>query len=184
MTLSRCKRLIKSVLKYPIMSMQCVYISQALLHLIVSLIDTGQRELEDMLLNHEIRGIADSFESNASRLTSLEIDELQIQEITRTFESNFTSCCGDLPGAVAVRHSYEVYLNMVESDLQDLKHEKWKTNTTISWKIKSNPQSSKNTASGAPMRVGLCSLLVCLIPKRVTPRNTLVRSAPDPRQAV
>jgi hypothetical protein len=39
-------------------------------------------------------------------------------------KSIFHSCCGDLPGSVAVRYSYDVFLNMIESDLQDWEYQK------------------------------------------------------------
>jgi hypothetical protein len=32
----------------------------------------------------------------------------------------FFACCGDYPGAVAVRDSYDAYMSMILSDLQDL----------------------------------------------------------------
>lgn len=124
MTMARCKRLINTVLSCAAMSLQCVHISQALLHLMVSLIDQEQHEVEDIWRNDEICRIAESFQILVNRLTNAEMDHADQNEIKDQLKQIFNACCGDLPGAVAVRYSYDVYLNMIESDLQDLEYQK------------------------------------------------------------
>ncbi|PVF91813.1 hypothetical protein CPB86DRAFT_279893 [Serendipita vermifera] len=54
-TFARCKRLAKSASRYPAMTMQCTHIYQSILHLIVSLIDTGQYQTEDISINEQIQ---------------------------------------------------------------------------------------------------------------------------------
>jgi hypothetical protein len=43
------------------------------------------------------------------------------QEITLKLHVIFNLCCGDYPGAVAVRHSFITYQKMVQSDMRDWK---------------------------------------------------------------
>jgi hypothetical protein len=56
MTILRCERIAKATLELRSMSLQCLHISQVLLHLIFSLVDSDQQGSEELLENDTLQG--------------------------------------------------------------------------------------------------------------------------------
>jgi hypothetical protein len=68
--------------------------------------------------------LADHLERNLEQLTTIEFDDPRMPKIVEELKEVFESCCGDFPGAVSVRYSYNVFLNKVQSDLRNLEDDK------------------------------------------------------------
>lgn len=117
-TICDCEQLITDATKVSALTLQCIHISRALMHLIVSLVNsnlTGSAEIGKL---EEIKRITDEFKSIMDNLTT-NIQDAPLGLKTATLDEIFSSCCGDYPGAVAVRESYDTYKGMKLSDIQE-----------------------------------------------------------------
>lgn len=118
-TICDCEELIVTATKTPLMQLQCIHISRALLHLSVSLVDSDKGGFEELWMNQEIRSISKAFEAILNRLSHASIDGYAAKTVM-DLEHIFLSCCEHYAGAVAIRHTYAAYKKMVKVDLQDI----------------------------------------------------------------
>ncbi|PVF95660.1 hypothetical protein CPB86DRAFT_787785 [Serendipita vermifera] len=129
-TLSQIERLLKYSLDLHTMTLQCIHISQALLHLMVSLSETHNEDIDTFWLNYSLRRVGDDFEQIVTNLSSQPIDDLSgFEEEARRLNAIFLTCCDNYPGAVVVRRSYDVFQTIKESDRYDWEH--WKMQKSL-----------------------------------------------------
>ncbi|PVG00628.1 hypothetical protein CPB86DRAFT_181391 [Serendipita vermifera] len=119
MAISRCETLVERALSISIMPLQCLHVSRALLHLSITLANSDQQHLEELINLFNLQRIIDKFDDLTSDITSLPMVNVDLQRIKDRLDRVFLSCCNDYPGAVAVRQSYDVYMTMSQSDLRE-----------------------------------------------------------------
>ncbi|PVF92284.1 hypothetical protein CPB86DRAFT_196949 [Serendipita vermifera] len=67
--------------------------------------------------------LADYVANHIEQLTATTLDSENIQRIMKDLNTTFESCCGDFPGAVSVRYSHDIFMNMAQADLRNWKYE-------------------------------------------------------------
>jgi hypothetical protein len=87
-------------------------------------------------------------EINIEQLTTIKFDSPQITSIMEDLKKIFESCCGDFSGAVAVRYSHGVFLNMVQSNLRNLEDDKVRMERKMYGEEGKTHQLSENRISG------------------------------------
>ncbi|PVF92632.1 hypothetical protein CPB86DRAFT_819455 [Serendipita vermifera] len=98
--------------------------SKVLSHLAVSLSEINDEDIDTFRLNHQLQRVGDEFEQIITSLSSRLInDPSGLEEETGRLEGVFLTCCGNYPGAVVVRHSYDVFQMIKESDWHDWKYQ-------------------------------------------------------------
>jgi hypothetical protein len=75
-----------------------------------------------------------------------DMDKASIESVQKDLHEIYQSFCGDFPGSVSIRESYDIYMSVIKSDVQDLHQEKWEKNQrTLDAKFSSIPVDSRMT---------------------------------------
>ncbi|PVF96356.1 hypothetical protein CPB86DRAFT_875027 [Serendipita vermifera] len=131
MALRQSNRIMNNIFKLQLMELQCLHISQALLHLVITL-DDGEERMEQLHTNDDLQRIMDHFEVLIGTLSNEKTTNLQISKLEEDLVQVFCDCCGEFPGAVAVRYSYNVYQKMVRLDHKNFERRKLYENSMAS----------------------------------------------------
>ncbi|PVF93157.1 hypothetical protein CPB86DRAFT_877372 [Serendipita vermifera] len=117
MAINQCERLLDAALDMHMMSMQCIHIALALLHL--SICSCEEEDGFEYLVNHGLQRAIDSLETVIDFLRNDASPWSKAEEMRDRLDKIFLDCCGDFPGAVSVRQSLDTYKKMISEDIRD-----------------------------------------------------------------